>query len=91
MTLNTEKLVSLLGSEEAAQRFVEMFRQQWPEQLASMKQALANQDWENAGNIAHSLKSQCRYLGLDDLANILQNIENQPDAPQDLSLLPPVF
>lgn len=91
MTLNTEKLVSLLGSEEAAQRFVEMFQQQWPEQLAALKQALKDEDWGNASNTAHSLKSQCRYLGLDNLADILQNIENQPDSSHDLSLFPPVF
>lgn len=91
MTLNTEKLVSLLGTEEAAQRFVEMFQQQWPEQLAALKQALKDEDWENASNTAHSLKSQCRYLGLDNLADILQNIENQPDSSHDLTLFPPVF
>ncbi|MBL7806741.1 MAG: Hpt domain-containing protein [Saprospiraceae bacterium] len=91
MTLNTEKLVSLLGSEDAARRFVEMFRQQWPEQFATLKQALADADWENASNTAHSLKSQCRYLGLDTLAETLQNIENQPNASHDLSLFPPGF
>lgn len=87
MNINTERLRQLLGSEEAAQRFVTLFRQQLPGQLETLQQALAQEDWETAGNTAHGLKSQCRYLGLDEAADQLQIIEDNPNAAQDLSFL----
>lgn len=79
MNINTERLLDLLGSESAVQRFVEMFRQQWPGQLSALRQALAEKDWETASHEAHALKSQCRYLGLDEWADTLQQIENEPE------------
>jgi HPt (histidine-containing phosphotransfer) domain-containing protein len=87
MSINTERLRSLLGSEEAAQRFVALFRQQLPGQMDALRHALANSDWETASNTAHGLKSQCRYLGLDVAADLLQALENDPKAEHDLSLL----
>ncbi|MFN0175854.1 MAG: Hpt domain-containing protein [Saprospiraceae bacterium] len=78
MDINTEYLRSLLGSEEAAQKFIIMFREQLPGQLETLRQALAVGDWETASNTAHGLKSQCRYLGLDEAAELLQEMENNP-------------
>lgn len=78
MNLNTEKLRNLLGSEDAAQKFVDIFRQQLPLQLEALRQALADRDWEQAGNVAHGLKSQCRYVGLEEAADLLQELENDP-------------
>lgn len=80
MNINTEQLRSLLGSEEAARKFVILFRQQLPGQLEALRQALAEQDWASAGIVAHGLKSQCRYLGLDVAADTLQKVENDPSA-----------
>ena len=44
MNINTELLRNLLGSEEAAQRFVVLFQQQLPGQLHTLRQAFENQD-----------------------------------------------
>ncbi len=87
MNINTEHLRSLLGSEEAAQKFVNLFRQQLPGQLQALRQAFAEGDWETASNTAHGLKSQCRYLGLDDAADLLQGLENNPKLKHDLAFL----
>ncbi|MCC7466754.1 MAG: Hpt domain-containing protein [Saprospiraceae bacterium] len=87
MELHSDKLMELLGSEEAAQRVINMFKQHWPAQLAELENALASEDWETAENSAHAMKSQCRYLGLTDVADLLQSIENQPKNKHDLSLL----
>ncbi len=78
MDINTEGLRNLLGSEAAAQKFVDLFRQQLPAQLEALHQALVQGDWEMASNTAHGLKSQCRYLGLDTAADFLQRLENAP-------------
>ena len=87
MEIKTEYLRSLLGSEEAAQKFVNLFRQQLPGQLEALRQALAAGDWETASNTAHGLKSQCRYLSLNEAADLLQSLENDPKAEHDLSFL----
>lgn len=78
MNIHTERLRNLLGSEEAAQKFVNLFRQQLPGQLDALQNALTAGDWETAGNVAHGLKSQCRYMGLDAAADLLQQLENDP-------------
>ena len=80
MEINTDRLRSMLGSEEAAQRFVALFRQQLPGQLSALHLSFVEEDWETAGNTAHGLKSQCRYLGLDEAADLLQKMENAPAA-----------
>jgi len=41
MNINTDRLRSLLGSEEAAQKFVSLFRQQLPGQLEALRKSLA--------------------------------------------------
>lgn len=80
MRYNTNRLRSLFGSEEAAQKFVALFEQQLPAQMETLRQSLSNADWEAASNVAHALKSQFRYMDMDDAANLLQQIE---DSPQD--------
>jgi len=87
MEIKTAYLRSLLGSEEAAQKFVNLFRQQMPGQIELLRKALVEGDWETASNTAHGLKSQCRYLGLDEAADFLQELENNPNVDHDLSLL----
>lgn len=88
MNINTERLLNLLGSETAVQRFVEMFHQQWPGQLSALRKALAEKDWETASHEAHALKSQCRYLGLDEWADTLQQIETEPEQPVNIDHWP---
>lgn len=87
MSIQTERLRDLLGSEAAAQKFVDLFRAQLPAQLQALRNALAEGDWETASNTAHGLKSQCRYLGLDETADWFQALEDAPEAGYDLSQL----
>ena len=87
MKIKTQKLRELLGSEEAVQRFIDLFRQQLPAYLESLRKASVQADWETLSLSAHALKSQCRYLGLEDAANYLEQLEHQPDQPLDETLL----
>lgn len=82
MKYNTEHLRNLLGSEASAQKFVALFEQQLPVQMETLRQSFSNADWETASNVAHALKSQCRYMGLDDVAALLQQLEDNPQDPQ---------
>jgi HPt (histidine-containing phosphotransfer) domain-containing protein len=87
MNVNTELLRNLLGSEEAAQRFVTLFYQQLPGQLDMLLQAFTDQDWETLSNTAHGLKSQCKYLGMEETADLLQKMENDPSGTKKVELI----
>jgi HPt (histidine-containing phosphotransfer) domain-containing protein len=94
MNIKTEQLKTLLGSEDAALRFVNMFLEQLPAQMATLHQSQAAGDLDTLQLTAHGLKSPCRYLGLDDAADLLQKMENEPDhveLPRWLSSLEAVF
>jgi len=82
MKYNTERLRSLLGSEEAAQKFVALFQQQLPEQMETLRRSLSDADWDTASNVAHALKSQFRYVAMDDVAALLQLLEDDPQNSQ---------
>jgi HPt (histidine-containing phosphotransfer) domain-containing protein len=48
-----------------------------------LRKALAQKDWAQASIAAHGIKSQCKYLGLEEGAGICEAIEEQPHAPQN--------
>lgn len=87
MPYDLSRLSNLLGSDDAAARFIELFKQQLPAQLADLRAALESGDFESAGIVAHGLKSQCRYVGLDEAANLLQKLEENPGLPGALRQL----
>lgn len=86
--INRAYLLQLFDNDESmADRFIAIFREQMPGQLQDLRSALENGHWDEAGNIAHSLKSQFRYVGLDQAAEYCQLIENQPDTELALKWL----
>lgn len=87
MKIQTQKLRQLLGTEEAVQRFVDLFRQQLPDYLDALNNASAEKDWETVSISAHALKSQCNYLGLEEAARYMESLEHQPELPLDTALL----
>ncbi|GEM_PF-2086933 len=77
--MNTDTLRNLLGNDDAlVARFVGIFKSQTPEQLTELAQFLDDQDWENASITAHTIKTQCRYFGLEEEADWCQSIEDEP-------------
>jgi HPt (histidine-containing phosphotransfer) domain-containing protein len=76
-------LRALLGNDDALMaRFVGIFKNQTPDQMAALRHFWENGDWENAANTAHAIKSQCRYFGLETEAALCQQIENAPADPE---------
>lgn len=76
-------LRALLGNDDAlVARFVGIFKNQTPDQMAALRSFWENSDWENTANTAHAIKSQCRYLGLETEAALCQHIENEPAAQE---------
>lgn len=68
-------LKKLLGDENIVARFLELFRQQMPVQLADLQNQIAGQDWENAGATAHAIKGQLRYLREEEAAELAYRLE----------------
>lgn len=80
--IDLEHLKNLLGSEEMAARFLDIFEQQAPEQLRSIRSGTESGDWKAASIAAHSLKSQLRYLGLNDEAALAAELEQSTESGQ---------
>lgn len=78
--IDIELLKDLLGSEEMALRFLAIFKEQAPKELASIRQSAAAGNWKEASIAAHGLKSQLRYLSLTSEANLASNLENDAEA-----------
>ena len=74
--IDYEKLMALMANDEQlVDRFVEMFKQQMPELLDKLNQAIDKENWEEAELAAHDIKSQCRYVGLEQFAKLAEQIE----------------
>ncbi len=87
--IDLSKLEKLLdGNEKMVQRFIKIFKTQTPEQLATLAKAIAMSNWEQTSITAHAIKSQCRYLGLDEIAEHAYKIEQLAEKQQNLNLLP---
>lgn len=80
-------LKSLLGNDEMAARFLHIFREQAPIQMAQLSQCAEAGDLEGASIAAHGLKSQLRYLGLETEAEMAYEIEKQAEAGNDITEL----
>lgn len=61
--------------EELAMQFLEMFRGRANAAVTQMPVLADNEDWETLSNNAHKMKSQCRYVGAESLAEIAAGIE----------------
>ncbi len=78
--MNLDYLQKLMGGDpEKVKQFLGIFAMEVPRQLQELRSAISSQSWEEASITAHSMKSQLRYLSLDALAQLAQQIENETD------------
>ena len=56
-------------------RYISLYLDVAPNTFAEMKRNLDNQDWDQLGINAHSLKPQADYMGIDSLKVELNKIE----------------
>lgn len=86
--IDRTKLESLLGGDEKmVLRFLDIFKTQTPEQLDQLKDSINNKNWDQVSITAHSIKNQCKYLGLDEIASLASNIEQLAEEKTQLDLL----
>ena len=78
-------LRNLMGNDEKmVQQFLHIFKTQTPEQLNQLDNFISNKDWESASAIAHAIKSQSKYLGLEEIANQAFTIEKNTEKKENL-------
>ncbi len=79
MMINRTLLLHLFDQNESfVDRVLLIFKEQVPLQIAELRVALAQQDFETASISAHNIKSQSSYLGLTDIVRLCQSIEDEP-------------
>lgn len=77
-----ENDVDILGS------ILDMFLIEVPQDYLILKDSIENNDFDAARLQAHKVKSSYRTLGIDDMARILQEIENCAKSGNDLKSIP---
>lgn len=70
------------------QRFLDIFKSQTPQQLELLNESISDRNWDMASNTAHAIKSQCKYLGLDEIAEYAFKIEQLTEEKKQLDLTP---
>ena len=87
--IDRTKLETLLGGDEKmVLRFLDIFKTHTPEQLNLLKKYVAEKNWAQASITAHAIKSQCKYLGLDEIAEYAFKIEQLTEEQKQLDLTP---
>jgi len=76
------------NDENRAQQFLDLFKSQVPIQLIKLKKATIDKDYNAISINAHNIKSQCKYLGLNDIVKFAFDIEQLVDQKGQLDLLP---
>lgn len=70
------KLKSLLANDEKkVEKYLTMFKTQSPELIAQIKNGVSDGNTAQVCIAAHTLKSQCRFLGLEEIAELSSSIE----------------
>jgi HPt (histidine-containing phosphotransfer) domain-containing protein len=81
-TLDLTFIREMMGHDEnVVTKFLTIFKGQCPLQLQELKQHYRNEDWQALSNVAHSLKTQLRYLSIETLAEQVYAIETLADEP----------
>jgi len=79
-TLDRTFIKELMGDDDTlVDRFINIFKHQCPQQLQELIQHHENRDWLSLSNVAHSMKTQFKYLSLDTLAAQIVEIEIMAD------------
>ncbi|MGI4750923.1 MAG: Hpt domain-containing protein [Janthinobacterium lividum] len=75
------------GNKEFLIESIDMFLVQTPEIFSSISQAIATKDWVTTASLAHKVKSNLGFFGMDRIKNEMQEVEiNAKDGGTDPSL-----
>jgi len=78
--MNLSSLYRYMNNDkERVKRFLGIFLSEAPKQFKSIQSAMAVNDTDSVNVLSHALKSQCNYLGLDQLAQLAYDIETEAE------------
>jgi HPt (histidine-containing phosphotransfer) domain-containing protein len=73
--IDASLLNQLFDSEDMIRRYLVLFLKDSARNMKELKESIDRQDFEDAGMLAHSIKSQLKYLMEEESANIAFTIE----------------
>jgi len=62
-------------------RLRDTFRAEAPKMMKALCRAVAEQDWDDAGRLAHNLKGSARYVRSEPIAELAERLEHGCDRP----------
>ena len=78
--IRRERLLQLFNNdEELVDRFIFKAKEELPRELDALGASIKSGEYSNAAIIAHGLKSQTAYLGLDSLTKMAFELEQLCD------------
>lgn len=95
VNIMTEKLYDLSNLEEMSEgdqefmvTMISYFVDNTPEVLENLNTKTQNQDWEAVRHIAHKLKPQLNYVGISQIEDEVEQIEQYADKKENLDKIP---
>ncbi len=73
------KLLDLLGDKNLVDKYITLVKVEIPKELDQLDKLIKAKEYSEASVVAHSIKSQCIYMGLDVCAALALNIEKQTE------------
>jgi HPt (histidine-containing phosphotransfer) domain-containing protein len=70
----------MMGNDEkVVYKFLSIFKEQCPRQMQELKMHYAARSWQDLSNVAHSLKTQFKYLSIESLGAKAYEIETSAE------------
>ena len=76
------------GNPEKVKKYISMFLNYCPGQLAAMKEQVASGNYDGLRGTAHSLKPQITYMGIQNGEELIKKIENMAGTKTEVEKLP---
>ncbi|HEY1872257.1 MAG TPA: ATP-binding protein, partial [Chitinophagaceae bacterium] len=84
--IDLEYLQSISKGDKAfEEKMIRSFSIQMPEELKKLKTAIEHGDYGKISSVTHTMKSTVLYLGLQQLALLLEKMENESENKSDLA------
>jgi HPt (histidine-containing phosphotransfer) domain-containing protein len=75
------------GKQAFVQKMVSLFLQTMPADLKRLNKAVTDADWDNAGRLAHKMKSAIDGMGIYSLKTLIRTIEERTKKQKELDLI----
>ncbi|MGZ4034903.1 MAG: Hpt domain-containing protein [Bacteroidia bacterium] len=79
------------GSNDFINQMISVFMAQTPEALDSMDKYLDKKDWKSLHGVAHKIKASFSFMGIKELENDINLIEEYALSQTNLNLLPDII